>query len=292
VNRLWKLFFGVGLVRTLDDFGAQGERPTHPDLLDWLAVEFMECGWDVKHIVKLMVMSETYRQSSTPRPESLEGDPKNRWWSRQSRFRLPAEMIRDNALAVCGLLSETIGGPSVKPYQPEGYWAHLNFPKRTYEHDHGEDLYRRGLYTFWCRTFPHPSLVAFDAPSREECTVERVPSNTPLQALVLLNDPIYIEAARVLGERIHRQGGLSVEEQMRWAFRHTLQRDPIPIELELVTRLFQRQLERYQADPSAAQKVVSAGERPVADDLELPELAAATAVARVLLNLHETVTRY
>src|SRR5205807_3896212 len=207
VNRLWKLFFGQGIVKTLDDFGAQGAWPTHPELLDWLAVEFVDSGWDVKRLVKLMAMSATYRQSSHASPALLRTDPHNRLLARQGRFRLDAEMVRDNALAVSGLLSPKLGGPSVKPYQPAGYWTFLNFPKREYSPDHGEDQYRRGLYTYWQRTFPHPSLLAFDAPSREECTVDRPRSNTPLQAMVLLNDPSYVEAARVFAERIIRQGG-------------------------------------------------------------------------------------
>src|SRR5207237_8814166 len=167
-----------------------------PELLDWLAVEFRESGWDVKKVIKLIVTSDTYRQSSLPTEKLLHADPYNLLLARQGRFRLDAEMVRDNALAISGLLSRKVGGPSVKPYQPAGYWAMMNFPKREWQNDKGDDLYRRGLYTYWCRTFPHPSLVAFDAPSREECTVERPRSNTPLQALVLLNDPIYVEAAR------------------------------------------------------------------------------------------------
>ncbi len=198
---MWKLYFGIGISKTVDDFGSQGEWPTHPELLDWLAAEFMDSGWDVKHIVKLMVMSHTYRQTAVASDQLRERDPDNRLLARQSSFRLDAEMVRDNALAVSGLLVEQIGGPSVKPYQPDGYWDQLNFPKRTYEADHGDALYRRGLYTFWCRTFLQPSLQAFDAPSREECTIKRINSNTPLQALALLNDPTYVEAARGLAEK-------------------------------------------------------------------------------------------
>src|SRR5262249_26979879 len=202
VNRLWELYFGQGLVKTLDDFGSQGVWPTHPDLLDWLAVEFRASGWGVKHVGKLMVMSETYQQPSKATEEIKQADRYNLLLARQARFRLDAEVVRDNALAVSGLLVRRVGGKSVKPYQPPGYWAHLNFPVREWQNDSGESLYRRGLYTYWCRTFLHPSLLAFDAPSREECTVERARSNTPQQALVLLNDPSYVEAARVLAERI------------------------------------------------------------------------------------------
>ncbi len=205
VNRMWKLFFGAGLSRKLDDLGAQGEWPTHPELLDWLAAEFMDSGWDVKHVIRSIVLSETYRQSSD-RPDLREQDPYNLLFARQARFRLDAETVRDNALAVSGLLVERIGGPSVKPYQPAGYWSYLNFPMREWDNGRGADLYRRGLYTHWQRQYLHPSMLAFDAPSREECTADRPRSNTPLQALVLLNDPTYVEAARALAEVIVREG--------------------------------------------------------------------------------------
>jgi mono/diheme cytochrome c family protein len=187
VNRLWKLFFGAGLTRTLDDFGAQGEPPSHPELLDWLAVEFMESGWDIKHMVRLLVTSRAYRLSSVPTNQLLQQDPQNRLFARQSRWRLDAEFVRDNGLKVSGLLVDRIGGPSVKPYQPDGYWEFLNFPKRTWSNSMGRDQYRRGLYTHWQRTFLHPSLLAFDAPSREECTASRMTSNTPKSSLALLN---------------------------------------------------------------------------------------------------------
>ena len=196
VNRLWKVFFGQGLVTTLDDFGSQGTQPSHPELLDWLACEFTDSGWDVKGLVRKMVMSETYRQTSSVTETQRLRDPGNRWLARQGRFRLDAELVRDSALALSGLLCEKIGGPSVKPYQPPGYWVFLNFPKRDWAADKGPNQYRRGLYTYWQRTFLHPSLLAFDASTREECVVDRPQSNTPLQALVLLNDPTYVESAR------------------------------------------------------------------------------------------------
>ncbi len=292
VNRLWKLYFGAGISKTLDDLGAQGEWPKHPELLDWLAVEFMDSGWNIKHMVKLMVMSSTYRQSSDADEKLRERDPFNRLLARQSRFRLDAEIVRDNALAVSGLLADQIGGPSVKPYQPAGYWDQLNFPKRTYTNDHGASAYRRGLYTFWCRTFVHPSMVAFDASTREECVVERVTSNTPLQALVLLNDPTYVEAARVLAAKIMTDGGNSVDDRINWTFDRTLERKPRPEEQRELGELYRKQLERYNADQDSAEKLVSVGEWPANKELNLAELAAWTSVARVMLNLSETTARY
>jgi mono/diheme cytochrome c family protein len=291
VNRLWKLMFARGLVSTLDDFGAQGAWPAHPDLLDWLAVELRDGGWDVKHVVKLMVMSATYRQSSQAPEALLQRDPYNHLLARQARYRLDAEVVRDNALAVSGLLVRKVGGPSVKPYQPAGYWQYLNFPVRTYVADRGPDQYRRGLYTYWQRTFPHPSLLAFDAPSREECTVERPRSNTPLQALVLLNDPTYVEAARALAERVLREGGRDVEGRLHFAYRQVLSRKARPEEVRLLTALHERHLKQYRADPKAAGEVLRVGDHPLPANADAAELAAWTSVARVLLNLHETITR-
>jgi mono/diheme cytochrome c family protein len=291
VNRLWKLAFGRGIVATLDDFGSQGAWPTHPQLLDWLALEFLDSGWDVKRLLRLMVLSGAYRQSSWADSTRRRLDPDNRWLSRQARFRLDAEMVRDGALAVSGLLVEQIGGASVKPYQPRGYWAHLNFPKREYLHDPGANQYRRGLYTYWMRTFLHPSLLAFDAPTREECTVERPRSNTPLQALVLLNDPTYVEAARVLAERIVREGGAGVEPRIRWLVRQVLTRPARPPEVTLLQTLYRSHLEHFQADTHAVDELLHVGEKPAATDIAAPELAAWTSVARAVLNLHETITR-
>lgn len=292
VNRLWKICFGTGLSRVMDDLGSQGEWPTHPELLDWLAAEFKESRWDVKHMVSLIVNSRTYRQSSMPSQKLRELDPYNRLLARQSRFRLEAEMLRDNALAVSGILASEIGGPSAKPYQPEGYWQHLNFPKRTYQDDTGANAYRRGLYTFWCRSFLHPSMVAFDAPSREECTANRVISNNPLQALVLLNDPTYVEAARVFAERILRNGGTTLDERLNWMFATALTREPTPSESRELSELYAEQLTRYTHDSEAAAKLVKVGNWETSDDLGRAELAAWTAVARVVLNLHEFITRY
>ncbi len=307
VNRLWKLYFGTGISKTLDDFGSRGEWPTHPELLDWLACEFRDGEssprpatlarpsappWDIKHMIKLMVMSRTYRQTSFASETLRQRDPYNRLLARQSSFRIDAEMVRDNALAISGLLVDKIGGPSVKPYQPPGYWDQLNFPKRTYTNDHGDALYRRGLYSFWCRTFLQPSLQAFDAASREECTVERVNSNTPMQALALLNDPTYVEAARALAEKTLREGGPGVKERIEWSFSRTLARKPEPQEYQLFKDLYHKQIDRYTRDTTAAEKLISTGESPVPKDLPLSEVAAWTSVSRVLLNLHETITRY
>lgn len=292
VNRLWKLCFGTGLSRTLDDLGAQGEWPTHPELLDWLALEFMDSGWDIKHLMKLLVMSGTYRQSSEPNRKALERDPYNRLLARQSRLRLPAEMVRDNALATSGLLVDKIGGPSVKPYQPPGYWDQLNFPKRTWDNDKGDALYRRGLYTFWCRTFLHPSLMAFDACTREESSADRTPSNTPLQALALLDDPAYVEAARVFAERIVRSGGDGFNGRLRWAFNQALARTPQHEEQRVLASLYAREFARFSASPEAADKLLHVGDWPPPRDLQSSEVAAWASVTRVMLNLHESLVRY
>jgi hypothetical protein len=291
VNRLWMLYFGQGLVKTQYDFGSQGALPTHPELLDWLAVEFRDSGWNIRHMIRLMVTSSTYRQSSSLTEELKNRDPHNYLLARQARYRLDAEFVRDNALAISGLLSPKIGGPSVKPYQPAGYWKYLNFPTRDWSADKGDNQYRRGMYTYWQRTFLQPSLLAFDAPTREECTAERVRSNTPQQALVLLNDPTYVEAARAFAERIVRQGGKDVEERLQFAFREALARSARPEELKILVPLYQRQLKQYQQNARAANDLLHTGFRPVAADLPAPELAAWTSVARVVLNLHETITR-
>jgi hypothetical protein len=291
VNRLWTLMFGRGIVRSLGDFGTQGQLPSHPELLDWLAVELMESGWDVKHMLRLIVLSNAYRQSSAAGKELRDRDPANVWLARQNRFRLDAELVRDNALAISGLLSPKMGGPSVKPYQPAGYWSYLNFPKRDWANDPGENQYRRGLYTYWCRTFLQPSLAAFDAPTREECTAERTRSSTPLQALVLLDDPTYVEAARVFAEHILRDGGTTPEDRLDWAYRRALSRDAKPTERDLLLALLNKHRADYAADKDGAQKVVSAGQAPVVKDLDAAELAAWVSVARVILNLDETITR-
>ncbi len=291
VNRLWKLFYGYGLSRKLDDLGAQGDWPTHPQLLDTLAVEFMQSGWDIKHIVKLMVMSETYKQSSLPSATASEKDPYNKWLSHQGRWRLDAEFVRDNAMAISGLLVQSIGNNNGRPFQPKGYWDYLNFPKREWQIGVGEQLYRRGLYTHWQRQYLHPSLLAFDAPGREECTAERTRSNTPLQALVLLNDPIYVESARAFAQRILGCGKSNDEERVEWAIRESLCRKVANNEAQLLLSLLSKHRTEYAADAASADKLLSVGEYPVAADVNRVELAAWTSVARAILNLHETITR-
>jgi hypothetical protein len=291
VNRLWKQFFGIGLSKALDDLGSQGEWPANPELLDWLACEFMDSGWDVKHVVREIVMSATYRQTSATSAELHERDPFNRELARQSRFRLDAELVRDNALAIAGLLSPKIGGPSVKPYQPEGYWENLNFPVRQYQADQGEAQYRRGLYTWWQRSFLHPSMLAFDAPTREECAADRTRSNIPQQALVLLNDPTYVEAARAFAARIVKEGGADLNSRLNWAWRQALSRPPRDDEIVTLGGLVARQLVAYTRDPASAESLLKVGISPAPEGINHAELAAWTNAARVILNLHEVITR-
>ncbi len=291
MNRLWQQLFGVGQSRVLDDLGAQGEPPVNPALLDWLACEFVDSGWDVKHMVRTIVLSQAYRQTSAATPQQLAADPMNREDARQSSFRIDAELVRDNALDVSGLLSPKIGGASVKPYQPARYWENLNFPPRDYVADQGESQYRRGLYVWRQRTFPHPSLVAFDAPSREACTAERVRSNIPQQALVLLNDPSYVEAARVFAARVISECGGSTDDRITWAWQQALQRNPDEAELKTMRELMSDRLKEYRANSAAADALLKTGFAKVPASLDKAELAAWTHVARVLLNLHETITR-
>jgi hypothetical protein len=292
VNRLWALCFGRGLAMPLDDFGAQGTPPTHPELLDWLAADLMDHGWDIKRTMKLLVTSGAYRQSSIADAKTLAADPLNKWLARQGRWRLDAEMVRDNALAVSGLLAKPIGGASVKPYQPVGYWKHLNFPKRKWAPDSGVSQYRRGLYTFWCRTFLHPSMLAFDAPTREGCVAERTRSNTPQQALVLLNDPTYVEASRVFAERILQHGGDTDGERLAWAFERALSREPSAGERDILLRLVGERAAHFAANAGAAKAAAAAGEWPAATALKPERVAAWAAVSRAILNLYETTSRF
>jgi hypothetical protein len=290
VNRLWMLYFGSGLVKTADDFGALGAWPTHPELLDWLALDFQKSGGDIKRAVKQIVMSSAYRQSSKGTPDLRQCDPYNQLLARQARFRLDAEFVRDNALAVSGLLVPKIGGPSVKPYQPAGYWRYLNFPTREWMNDKGENQYRRGLYTHWQRTFLQPSLLAFDASTREECTVERPRSNTPQQALVLLNDPTYVEASRVFAEKIVRSSK-KTPDRINIAFHLALQRNASADEIGILTKLYEKHHSHYQANAKEAQAILGVGYAPAAKEIAPAELAAWTSVARAILNLHEAITR-
>jgi hypothetical protein len=291
VNRLWKLYFGSGLVDTLDDLGSQGEWPTHPGLLDWLAVEFMERCWDVKHMVRLMVTSAAYHQSSRLRHDLQAIDPSNRLYARQNAFRLEAEFIRDTALAAGGLLVPRIGGESVRPYQPEGYWRFLNFPKREYAPSTGHDQYRRGLYTHWQRTLPHPALLAFDAPSREACTARRPISNTPQAALVLLNDPSFVEAACALASRSLAEGGPGDAQRLTQLWRLVVARTPEDREIGLLATLLDRHRRDFSRDVTAARAILSIGQRPIDPAADPAELAAWTSVARAVLSLDETITR-
>ncbi len=288
VNRIWKQLFGTGLVKTLGDFGTQGERPSHPKLLDWLAAEFVANGWDVKRLQKLIVQSATYRQAASGGRRYDGKDPHNRWLSRASRFRLAAEEVRDTALTVSGLLNRKTGGPSVNPYQPSDYLKSIGKP---WEESQGEALYRRGLYTFWRRTMLYPSFQIFDAPSREFCAVNRSRTNTPLQALVTLNDPAFVEAARKFGERILNHGGPHDKDKLVFAFMAATSRPPSERELRLLEDTLTEQRSVYSKDPIAAKAFVSVGKAPVVEDHHHLELAAWAAVGNILLNLDETITR-
>ena len=290
VNRFWYLVFGEGLARNLDDFGGQGKPPTHPQLLDMLAHEFIDRDWDIKHLLRQLVTTRTYRQSSLVDDSQKERDPENRLWSRQSRFRLPAEMIRDTALAISGLLVEGHFGGSIKPYQPAGYYRHLNFPSRKYHQHNDTRQWKRGVYMHWQRQFLHPMLKAFDAPRREECTAWRPRSNTPLAALTLLNDPTFIEAARVFAARLLRTK-TTTDERIDLACRLAISRVPNSAEHQILVALLKSQLKRYAVDVDAAKQVIAVGLAPVEEQLEPAELAAWTAVGRAVLNLNEAVTR-
>jgi mono/diheme cytochrome c family protein len=289
VNRFWQMYFGTGLVKTVEDFGSQGEWPSHPELLDWMATEFMRTGWDVKAMQKLIVTSATYRQSSKATPELLQKDPENRLVGRASRLRLPAGVIRDQALAVSGLLVEQVGGPSVKPYQPAGLWKELS--GQDYVQDKGEKLYRRSLYTFWKRSSPPPSLMNFDAAGREACVVRETRTNTPLQALDLMNDVTYLEAARKLAERVMKERRTSAEERIVLAFRLVTARRPTAREVSLLQDALASYLSDYKGDPEAAGNYLSLGESPRDAELDVSELAAYSTLAGLILNLDETITK-
>ena len=290
-NRFWYLFFGSGISSSLSDFGGQGQPPVNPELLDYLAVSFYENDWDLKRFVRLLVTSRAYRQSSVASPELLERDPYNQLVARQSRYRLPAEMVRDNALAVSQLLVTEFGGNSVKPYQPEDYYRHLNFPERKYASHVDDRQWRRGVYVHWQRMFLHPTMKTLDAPSREECTAERSRSNTPNAALALLNDPTFVEAARVLAERIIKEGGSSIDDRLDFAYQVVLTRSPDEDERVILRSLLQSTEAAYREDPDAAKALVGVGLAKRSDSIPALELASWTAVARGLVNLNEAITR-
>jgi len=304
VNRFWQMLFGVGLVKTTEDFGSQGEQPSHPQLLDWLAVEFMDSGWNVKRLLKTIVMSGAYRQSSVRSAKFIShelpavrnefrttaSDPENRLLSRAPRFRMPAEMIRDQALFISGLLTERTGGPSVLPYQPAGLWKEIATDTK-YDQSHGADLYRRSMYIYWKRTVSPPVMAAFDAPTREFCTVRRPRTNTPLQALALLNEVSFVEAARVFAQRMMVEGGKTPAERIAFGFRLATSRNPSAAELQILTAGFQVHLAKYRKDHNGAVELISTGEAPRNKKLDPTEHAAYTAIGSVILNLDEVVTK-
>lgn len=292
VNRWWSLFFGQGIVATQEDFGSQGDPPTHPALLDWLAVEFMEHNWSMKHVHKLIVMSATYQQSSKITPELLEADPYNKLLTRGPRLRLSAETIRDNALAISGLLSTKMGGPPVYPPQPQGLWRHVGRNAPKYKTSTEEDRFRRGVYVIWRRSAPYPSFTNFDAPDRGACTINRSRTNTPLQALTLLNDPAYIEIATGLARRLATKGlsdGMTDRERIAYAFRLCVARQPLDVEVDHLTKVFEQELKHFEDQPQAAQKLISAKDRP--EGVGASRMAAWLYVANILLNLDETITK-
>ena len=295
VNRFWLQVFGTGIVKTAEDFGAQGEPPSHPELLDWLAVQFREDGWDVKRFMKRLVMSATYRQSSRVTPESLAKDPANRLLARGPRFRLDAEMLRDQALFAGGLLVETVGGPSVKPPQPSGLWEAVAYTDSNTAHfkaDTGvEKIHRRSFYTFWKRTSPPPQMTTFDAPSREACQVRRERTNTPLQALLMMNEPQFIEAARALAERTLREGGRTADDRLAYMFRLVTSRSPDTKDLAELSSAFNDLTAHYTKEPEAAKQLIATGETKPDPHFNPTELAAWTMIGNVILNLDEVITK-
>ncbi len=286
VNRIWQTFFGIGLVETSEDFGSQGSRPSHPQLLDWLATELIQHNWDIQHIQRLIVTSATYLQTSHATAEERTADPQNRLYARGTARRLTAEMVRDNALAASGLLATKIGGPSVKPYQPAGLWK-VN--QSTYEEDHGENLYRRSMYTVWKRSVPHPTLHTFDAPERSECMPRRQETNTPMQSLVLLNDPTFVEAARVLGKTI--VSAASPTKGIELAFRRACSRSPAAEEQQLLQDLYDQEIDRFQKDPSKMKGWLQIGESQIDDDSRRVQYAASGVVASAILNSDAAIVR-
>lgn len=297
VNRVWQQFFGAGIVASSADFGSQGQPPSHPELLDFLAVDFIENGWNIKRLIKKIVTSATYQQSSHVTPALLKADPKNRWLARGPRFRLQAEFVRDGALQIGGLLVNRIGGPSVKPYQPAGLWREISHfgsspaTAQVFVQDHGEKLYRRSMYTYWKRTVPPPSMVSFDAPNRELCILRRATTNTPLQALVLLNDPQFVEASRALAERVIQQGPDGVAQRIAFAFELATARLPTEQETKILEQAYQRAFKEFQNHPNRAQEYLRVGESNRNRQIDLTVHAAWTSVVSMILNLSETITK-
>jgi hypothetical protein len=314
VNRFWSQLFGIGIVETEEDFGTQGQLPSHPELLDWLAAAFAtpssgsepahstgsgqaprdaapQLGWDMKALLKLMVMSATYQQDCRAAPEALAADPRNRLLAHYPRRRLDAEMVRDQALAISGLLSPKVGGPSVYPPQPDGLWKAAFNGERSYTTSKGEDRYRRGLYTIWRRTIPYPSMATFDAPSRESCTLRRLPTNTPLQAYVTLNDPVFVECAQALARRLLREGGATAGARIRRGLQLALARSPAEQQIQALLKLYQSELDHYRAHVEDAARLATDPLGPLPDGVDAAEAAAWTVVANVLLNLDGTLTK-
>jgi hypothetical protein len=292
VNRFWYLLFGRGISSSLGDFGGQGEPPTHPELLDQLAVDFIDDDWSIKRLMRRIVLSRTYRQTSDTSSEQLRNDPYNGWFARQSRYRLPAEMVRDNVLSISGVLVSNVGGASIKPHQPAGYYRHLNFPTRRYEPDRDWRQYRRGVYVHWQRQFLHPMLKAMDAPSREECAAQRPRSNTPLEALVMLNDPSMIDAAIALASRILTSPAQTTPERLAAGFELAVSRRPDDHELAALQQLLLDERDYYSNNLSDAEALIGSADGYIDVAVADPaELAVWTSVARALLNMYETVTR-
>ena len=292
VNRFWQQYFGVGLVKTVEDFGVQGDQPSHPELLDWLATEFVRSGWNVKHLQRLIVTSAAYRQSSRMTPQWIAKDPENRLLARGPRFRVDAEEVRDTALFVSGLLVENTGGASIKPWQPPGLWEAVSYNNsQKYVPETGEGQYRRSLYIYWKRQSPPPNMLIFDAPSREYCVVRRPRTNTPLQALTLLNDPQLVEASRAFAQRIMSEAEDDPKKRVIYAFRLATARAPAADEIKVLLDVYSRQLAEYRKNNEAAEKLMTVGSFKSRIGLDQSELAAWTTIASMLLNLDETVTK-
>ena len=289
MNRIWSVFFGRGLVETAEDFGIQGKAPSHPELLDWLAREFIRSGWNVKALIKKIVLSSAYRQASALRPDLREKDPLNVLLARGPSERLSAESIRDTALLASGLLNSRLGGPPVSPYQPGDLWRESNSMSPAYKESLGRDLYRKSLYTVWKRTSPMTNMAAFDAGTREVCIARRQTTNTPLQALVLLDDPQFVEAARVVAERVLKESGPTSAEKAHYAFRLLAIREPSPRETKLLVSLYEDQLASFKKEPEMAAKLIKIGASKADPALPPAELAAATVLAQTVLNLDATI---